>query len=417
MIKEKELIKNIEKYAEPFSHTEGLQPLIENASHAKFVLLGEASHGTSEFYKIRSDITKQLIQHHQYSFIAVEGDWPSCYEINRYIKGIATEYKNGEDVLKKSFTRWPAWMWANYEMVELIEWLRNYNQTRNEEDKIGFYGVDVYSLWESIEAIVKYLKKTNSPILQKAINALECLDPFEKKPEKYGISSAFYGENCVSEIIELLHNIQNDKQRFKDDSEARLNMTINALVAKNAEHYYYTMMTNDNESWNIRDRHMVEALRHIASFYGTSTKGIVWEHNTHIGDARATDMASEGMVNVGQITREQYSEANIYAIGFGTFEGTVIAGHKWGEKPEVMVVPKGTPCSWEEALHQSSPGNKYIIFNEENRKEFSNIIGHRAIGVVYNPNFEHHGNYVPSRISERYDAFIHVDKTNALKPL
>ena len=417
MLKTDQLLDYLEKYAVSFSSTTELTPLIQKSSTAKFVLLGEASHGTSEFYRIRSDMTKQLIQEHSFSFIAVEGDWPACYEVNRYIKGMAPEYSSAEDVLKKAFNRWPTWMWANEENVELIDWLYNYNQTQSGK-KIGFYGLDVYSLWESMDAIVDYLEKIKSPVLQKALKAIECFVQHERRPEKYGVAAAFYGEDCMNEVLELLQSITEGKKEVDDDnSETELNMNINAIVANNAEHYYRTMITDDNESWNIRDRHMVEALHHISEFYDSKAKGIIWEHNTHIGDARATDMADEGMVNVGQLTREKYGSDQVYAVGFGTYQGTVIAAEKWGATPEIMTVPPGTVGSWEEALHHTGAGNQYLLFTDENRSAFRDIIGHRAIGVVYHPEFEQYGNYVPSRLSERYNAFIHVDKTKALSPL
>lgn len=416
MIRMEVLIDQIKQYAVPFSTAAELAPLVKEASKAKFVLLGEASHGTSEFYTIRREITKQLIKNHQSSFVAIEGDWPACYEVNRYIKGMAPEYSSAEEVLKSSFHRWPSWMWANEEMIDLIEWLYVYNQTQTDK-KIGFYGLDVYSLWESMEAIVDHLKKINSPDLQKALEAIACFEPFHPKPEQYGISAAFYGENCMKEVMDLLLMIKDKRKIDQNDPESALNMKINAIVARNAEYYYHTMVTNDTESWNIRDSHMVEALDIIGDFYGPDAKGIVWEHNTHIGDARATDMAREGMVNVGQLTRERYGEDQIYSVGFGTYQGTVIAAEKWGVKHEVMPVPPGAAGSWEEALHSARECNQYVMFTKENKNIFNGEIGHRAIGVVYHPFYEKFGNYVPTRPSERYDAFIHIDRTKALKPL
>src|SRR6478736_4988494 len=245
-------------------------------------------------------------QNHNFSFIAVEGDWPSCFEVNRYIKGYTTQYANAEDVLK-TFSRWPSWMWANQEIKELIEWLRDYNNNLPaHQPKVGFYGLDVYSLWESMEAIIEYLENNHASDAKKAKKAFECFEPFHREAQMYGISSAFYGKNCMVEILELLQTIQQKKDTYTHEPEAALSMQVNALVASNAEAYYHTMITNDNESWNIRDRHMVEALKYIQSYYKDSAKGIVWEHNTHIGDARATDMKSSGMVNVGQLTREEY---------------------------------------------------------------------------------------------------------------
>lgn len=410
-------IEQIEKHAIRFTDESHLKPLIQTASNAKYVLLGEASHGTSEFYTVRSAITKQLIEKHGFSFIAVEGDWPSCYEVNRYVKGNAPEYKNAREALQ-AFNRWPSWMWANEEIVELANWLYSYNQRQaTEHKKIGFYGMDVYSLWESMEAMIQYLEKIQSPDVEKVKQAFACFEPFHRKAEMYGVSAALYGEDCMEEVVALLQTIQQNKHTYNSDSEASLNMQINALVTANAEAYYHAMVTHDDKSWNIRDRHMVEALDYIGKYYGAEAKGIVWEHNTHIGDARATDMARQGLENVGQLTREKYGQEQIYSIGFGTHHGTVIAARSWGDPLEKMVVPKAKRGSWEDALHQAGAFNKYIMFTTENRDVFQRTIGHRAIGVVYHPEMEHLGNYVPSRLSNRYDAFIHIEETNALSPL
>ncbi|WP_046174772.1 erythromycin esterase family protein [Domibacillus indicus] len=413
MIKTDQYAALIKQHAVRFSEIDDLSPVIQAACRAKYVLLGEASHGTSEFYTTRAEITKKLIQEHGFSFIAVEGDWPACFEVNRYIKGQAPEYANAEEVLR-SFQRWPSWMWANDEITSLVNWLYEYNREHNKQ--IGFYGMDVYSLWESMEAVVDYLEKIQSPDVDKAKKAFECFEPFHREPEQYGISAAIYGESCLAEVMDLLKAIQKNRKTYNRDPEASLNMQVNALVARNAEAYYQAMVTNGNESWNIRDRHMVEALGFIGAYYGAQSKGIIWEHNTHIGDARATDMAQEGMVNVGQLTREIYGQDQVYAVGFGTHRGTVIAADRWGSPLEVMAVPEGLPGSWEDMMHQAGPFNQYILFTPDNRKLFQETVGHRAIGVVYHPEMEHFGNYVPSRLSDRYDAFIHIDKTSALSP-
>ncbi|OAH59561.1 MULTISPECIES: erythromycin esterase family protein [Bacillaceae] len=417
MIKMDQYVEHIQKHAVRFINAADLEPLIKGASHAQYVLLGEASHGTSEFYTTRAEITKKLIEEHGFSFVAVEGDWPACFEVNRYIKGHTPEYTNAEAVLH-SFNRWPAWMWANEEVAHLVDWLRAFNENQKTADKlVGFYGLDVYSLWESMEAIIHYLEKTKSPDVEKAKQVFECFEPFHRQAEEYGISAAFYGESCIQEIMSLLQTIHQHKHSYDGDLESSLNMQVNALVASNAEAYYHAMVTNENESWNIRDRHMVEALDHIGQYYGKDAKGIIWEHNTHIGDARATDMANGGTVNVGQLTREKYGKENVYAIGFGTHHGTVIAAQKWGKPAEVMMVPKAEKGSWEDLVHQAGPYNKYLLFTEENHNVFRDILGHRAIGVVYHPLMERFGNYVPSRLSERYNAFIHIEETKALSPL
>ncbi|HZG72126.1 MAG TPA: erythromycin esterase family protein [Chondromyces sp.] len=410
------LIQAIKHEAKPLRDTSDLDSLIQEIKDEKYVLLGESSHGTSEFYQTRAELSKRLITERGFTFIAIEGDWPACQLVNRYIKGFDQTYTNARQVLS-SFNRWPTWMWANEEMIDLIEWLKAYNQTRPKKQQVGFYGIDVYSLWESMDEIIKYLEKNQSPVAETAKKAFACFDPFHRQPEKYGVSAAIYSEGCHDEVIKLLTDICLNKKKYADSEESDLNLEVNALVTANAENYYRTMIVNDNESWNIRDRHMVEALNKISEFYGKQAKGIIWEHNTHIGDARATDMADENVVNVGQLLREQEGKEQVYIIGFGTHRGTVIAADEWGVNFDKMIVPPAQAGSWEDMMHQAGPNDKILIFNEENRQMFQDIVGHRAIGVVYDPKYEHLGNYVPSVMSERYDAFIYINSTNALTPL
>ena len=215
----------------------------------------------------------------------------------------------------------------------------------------------------------------------------------------------------------MLTDISLKRNIYLDNEESGLNLEVNALITANAESYYRTMITDDKESWNIRDRHMVETLNRIMMFFGNQAKGIIWEHNTHVGDARATDMADEGIVNVGQLLREQEGDENLYIIGFGTHRGSVIAADQWGKNFKQMMTPPAQAGSWEDLMHRANAKNKILLFNNENRHVFNYPIGHRAIGVVYNPLYEHLGNYVPSKMSERYDAFIYINNTNALHPL
>ncbi len=409
------LIQSIKEESKPFHKQEDIDHLISKIQDETFVLLGESSHGTSEFYKIRADLSKKLITEKGFSYIAVEGDWPACQQINRYIKGLEHTYSNAREVLS-SFHRWPTWMWANEEIIELIEWLRDYNNNKPINQKVGFYGIDVYSLWESIDELIAYLEKIQSPQIELAKKTFSCFEPFNRRPEKYGLSASFYGEDCLNEVTKLLTQITLNKMT-KSHSEENLNLEVNAIITANAENYYRTMVVNDNESWNIRDRHMVEALNKIHEFYGEHAKGIVWEHNTHVGDARATDMANEGVVNVGQLLREEKQPETIFIIGFGTHRGTVIAADEWGVAPEQIIIPPAQKGSWEDAMHQAGPHDKFIHFTKHNRHLFQKPIGHRAIGVVYNPAYEQYGNYVPSSMSDRYDAFIYINVTNALHPL
>ncbi|MBO1513674.1 erythromycin esterase family protein [Metabacillus bambusae] len=411
-----ELIQAIKDYAKPLTNLNDFNSLLHEIEMQKYVLLGEASHGTSEYYKIRAELSKKLIVEKGFTFLAVEGDWPACQHVNRYIKGFDQVTPNAREVLQ-SFNRWPTWMWANEEMIELIEWLKEYNQKQPKDTQVGFYGIDIYSLWESMDEIIKYLEKTHSPQLEDAKKAFTCFEPFNRQPEKYGVSAALYSEGCHDEVIKLLTEICLNKNKQLDSAENRLNLEVNALITANAENYYRTMVVNDNESWNIRDRHMVEVINKISEYYGNQAKGIIWEHNTHVGDARATDMAAESIVNVGQLLREQKGKEDIFIVGFGTHRGTVIAADQWGVNFEKMIIPPAEAGSFEDALHKAGPSDKLLIFNDENHHKFNRTIGHRAIGVVYDPKYEHYGNYVPSVISDRYDAFVYVNYTNALTPL
>ncbi|MCZ2257886.1 erythromycin esterase family protein [Sporosarcina sp. G11-34] len=408
----------VEKYALPFESNDDLTPLIDAIGDAKIVLLGEASHGTSEFYTVRAKLSKMLIEQKGFTAIAVEGDWPTCRHVNRYIKGHEDETMTARDVLK-AFNRWPTWMWANEEIADLVDWLKSYNSLLGPTQKIGFYGIDLYSLWESMEEILYYLTRADSlgVDLELAKKVLTCFEPFNRLPEHYAIATAHHSQTCAIEVGRLFSSIGANEHLYPTDFEQSLNLKMNALVTKNAEAYYRTSVQTDEISWNIRDGHMVEAINEVRKFYGEDTKIIVWEHNTHIGDARATAMKDEGMLNVGQLLREQNKKEDVFAVGFGTHNGTVVAANEWGVPFEKLEVPSAKKDSWEDVLHKTGTFNKLLIFNEENREHFTKSIDHRAIGVVYNPQFEAHQNYIPSIIGDRYDAFIFINETTALQPL
>jgi erythromycin esterase-like protein len=408
------MIEAAKQLSQPFNEN-ARNRLIEETGQCKYVLFGEASHGTSEYYTVRSELTKRLIIEKGFRFIAVEGDWPACYTLNRYVKGYPDAAANAKEALQ-DFKRWPTWMWANQEIAELAEWLRRYNADKDDGEMVGFYGIDVYSLWESLDEILKYLQAEGSPHFEAARQAFECFEPHAKNEQAYGVSAALYGEGCEDEVVELLSKLQDQwREAPSGDRENMLSAEMNAMAVQGAESYYRTMIRHDADSWNIRDRHMVQALEKLMEFHGEEAKAVVWEHNTHIGDARATDMARDGMVNVGQLLREKHSE-DVYAVGFGTYEGTVIAGWSWGAPMEVMRVPQAIRNSWEELLHRISAEDKLIFFDEGDTVLDDTIVGHRAIGVVYHPERER-GNYVPTMISKRYNAFIYLDRTEALSPL
>lgn len=399
----------------PLINSKSLDPLMKSIGDRKVVLLGEASHGTHEYYTWRAAISKRLIEEKGFNFIAVEGDWPASYKLNRYIKG----YKKGditvESILKK-MDRWPTWMWANWEVADLIEWMKEHNQDLSAETKAGFYGLDVYSLWTSMNEMLIYLEKEDHPVAETLRKAVACFDPFDKDEQEYA-RHTLYNERCKKEVLNVLEQIRQDKPELDGDREAAFNAEQNALIAVNAEEYYTAMIQFDGRSWNVRDRHMMETLQRLMYFHGSEAKGIVWAHNTHIGDARATDMADEGLVNIGELTREEYGRDNVYLCGFAGYEGEVIAGSEWEAPMEKMKSPKAKRGSIEHYLHRKYNADGYLLFEGENKEKYNLEFPHRAIGVVYDPLHERRGNYVPSIISERYDALLYLNKTTALHPL
>jgi erythromycin esterase-like protein len=411
----KKLIAAIKEHSLPLNE-QSLDKLIEAIGNARIVMIGEASHGTSEFYTIRAEFSKKLIEQKGFNVIAVEGDWPAAQAVNRYVKGYGQEGRSARDVLLKSFNRWPAWMWANEEIEQFTEWLKEKNDTLDK--KIGFYGIDLYSLYESIDELLQFLSENPKykADLEHARKAFSCFEPFNRMPEHYALSAAHFTEECISEVSSLLTSLRKNEETYPDKHEEDLNVIMNALVAKNAEVYYREMM-KDAVSWNTRDQHMVEVVNELIKYHGGDAKIIIWEHNTHIGDASETDMKDEQMINVGQLIREQYGKDNTFAIGFGTYKGSVIAADSWGDPLSVIDVPPAKLSTWEGQLRAAGEEDKVLLFTEENREMFNDWIGHRAIGVVYNPEFEAYGNYVPSRVGSRYDAFIHIHQSKALRPL
>ena len=411
----RKLISAIKEQAFPFND-ENLDKVLDAIGDAHIVMIGEASHGTSQFYTIRAELSKRLIEQKGFHIVAVEGDWPSVQAVNQYVKGFADENATARDVLLNAFKRWPTWMWANEEVEAFTEWLKEKNAALDK--KVGFYGIDLYSLYESIDEVLKFLSENPQykVDLEHAKKAFTCFEPYNRMPEHYALSTAKFTGECISEVSSLLQSLRSHEEHYSDAHEEDLNVIMNALVAKNAEAYYRAMM-QDAKSWNTRDLHMVEAIRELMKYHGEDAKIIIWEHNTHIGDASETDMKEDGLINVGQLMREQYGKNNTFAIGFGTYQGTVIAADSWGDPLEVFEVPPSKLSMWEGQLHAAGPEDKILIFNDENRDLFNDWIGHRAIGVVYNPAFEAYGNYVPSRVGSRYDAFIYIDQSNALKPL
>lgn len=409
----------IRKVAYPLNSKADLSTLFNKIGDQRIVMLGEASHGTHEFYTWRTHITKKLIEEKGFNFIAVEGDWPDCYRVNRFIKGYDFNSKSAYNILH-AFNRWPTWMWANWEIVALADWLKDYNSFLPADKRIGFYGLDVYSLWESMESIMQYLKRTDPNALKIAEEAARCFEPYrDEEGSSYARASQFVPELCENEVVDLLKQIQKRLPLYNTDNENVFSTEQNALVTVNAEKYYRAMIKGGPHSWNVRDSHMEETMERLLDFHGKNSKVVIWEHNTHIGDARATDMADEGMYNIGELARVRHHEKGVFLVGLGTYKGSVTAGKSWGAKMQKMEVPPAKEGSWEDILHNAGQENKLVIMDDLVKEDvfMENRLGHRAIGVVYNPEYEKYGNYVPTTLPLRYDAFIFLHDTKALHPL
>jgi erythromycin esterase-like protein len=406
----------VQGLSRPLQTDADLDPVVDQIGDARYVLIGEASHGTSEFYTWRARLSRRLIEEKGFSFVSVEGDWPDCCKVNRYVKGYPDAGNRAYDVLH-AFARWPTWMWANWEMVAFCEWLRNHNAHEPVNRKAGFYGLDVYSLWESMDTIIDYLEQVDPAAAATAREAYICFEPYGEDAQSYALNTTLVPSSCEDEVVDLLMEVRQRAPLYDHDSEGAFNAEQNALVMVNAERYYRAMMGRGPDSWNIRDRHMLATLARLMDYHGPESKGIVWAHNTHVGDARATDMARAGMVNIGQLARENYRDDGVYLVGFGANRGSVIAGKSWGAPMERMAVPDSIPDSWESVLHHADGEDRLLLLDSvRNADAFVRLRGHRAIGVVYHPEREW-GNFVPTSLPRRYDAFLYIDETEALNPL
>jgi erythromycin esterase-like protein len=401
----------------PLSSEKDLNLLMQKIGSARVVMLGEASHGTHEYYAWRAAITKRLIQEKGFDFIAVEGEWADSYRINNFIKGPRRD-SAAVLALLQQFNRWPTWMWGNYEIASLVRWLNNYNQGKDSMTKAGFYGLDVYCLWESMAELMPFLEGRDPSIIQAAKKVHTCFQPYGADPERYALAVQSSFDDCGVETSRLWKAISRSPNGNQKKSEAQFVMEQNALVALNGERYYRAMVSSGAESWNIRDRHMMQTLKRLLEHHGSDSKAIVWAHNTHVGDARHTDMVLGGEVNLGQLARQELGQDKVYVVGFGSHSGSVIAATSWGVPYGVMNLPAAQKDSWEHMLHAMGDGNKMVLSAEiRGIPRLQQAIGHRAVGVVYRSQLESRGNYVPSVIPKRYDAFLFIDKTNALHPI
>lgn len=397
---------------------ESLDNLINAAKDKKLVLLGEASHGTHEYYVWRDKITRRLVEEGNYNFIAVEGDFASLYNLNKYVKNKESAGNSAREVLL-GLSRWPRWMWANEEVVAMAEWLRNYNDKLPEDKKIGFYGMDVYDEWHSKEMVLQLLKKTNREVYAYVQAQYDCFHPHKGESWQYAHAVKAGKDDCAQATKNVVGYIRANRQKLEAlPGDEYFYLLQNAIVVHNAEAFYRESVTSkDSASWNSRAFHMHATVADLLSLYGKDSKGIVWAHNTHIGDASYTNMRNFGEKNIGQLTRESLGEENVFLIGFTTNQGKVIAARNWGGTLEEMEIPQAIPKSIEAKLSEVDYDSFYVIFNRKDRKDQRlKQIGNRAVGVVYNPERDRR-QFVPTFVPLRYDAIVFFQHTTALQPL
>jgi erythromycin esterase-like protein len=401
-------------------------PVLSLVGNSSLCLLGEATHGTHEFYRERAEITKRLIKEKGFTAVAVEADWPDAFRVNRYVRGLSDD-KNANEALG-GFKRFPTWMWRNTVVVDFIEWLREYNASLPlTAPKVGFYGLDLYSLYTSIEAVLWYLSKVDPEAAKRARFRYSCFEHFGEDTQAYGYATSVgLSSSCEREVVEQLIELRRRSVDYasRDGRVARDEFFFaeqNARLVRNAEKYYRTMFRGRVESWNLRDRHMAETLEalltHLA-VQGENAKVAVWEHNSHLGDARATYMADYGELNVGQLVRQRYG-GDAILIGFTTYEGSVTAASEWDGPAERKRVRPAIAESYETMFHESV-GSDFLLTirtNEAGARAVRQPRLERAIGVIYLPQTERQSHYFDARLAEQFDAVIHFDETEALEPL
>lgn len=393
---------------------------------ARIVLLGEASHGTHEFYRERARITKRLIREHGFTAIAIEGDWPDTHRVHRYVRGAGAD-RDAEEALR-GFRRFPAWMWRNAEMLDLVGWLRTHDDGLDRgARRVGVHGLDLYSLGASMDAVIAYLEAHDPAAAARARKRYGCLAPYAAESAAYG-RAVLLGtdEPCRREVLAQLVELRRAAgDLLRGDGVAREDEQFfaeqNASVVANAEAYYRTMFGDRAASWNLRDRHMADTLDHLLAHldrHGGRTRVVVWAHNSHLGDARATDVAARGELNLGQLLRERHGR-DVVSVGFTTSTGTVTAASDWGGAPERKRVRPPLPESWEALLHATGIPDLLLcsLADGELGRALAEPRLQRAIGVIYRPETERQSHWYGASLAHQFDALVHLDVTRAVEPL
>jgi len=405
--------------------SEDYDKLLELIGDARIVLLGEASHGTHEFYRERATITRRLILEKGFQAVAVEADWPDAYRVNRWIRCVGDD-RTGRDALG-DFQRFPRWMWRNADVLTFLEWLRRHNESLIPEQRVGFYGLDLYSLFSSIEAVIGFLERIDPEAALRARYRYGCFEDFGEDSQAYGYAAEFgLSRSCedqaMQQLLELQRQAADLSQRDgKIPEDEFFYAEQNARLVKNAEEYYRSMFRGRISSWNLRDRHMAETLEALTAHFdrhGGRSKIVVWEHNSHVGDARATSMGDSGEWNVGQLSREHFGK-EAFLVGFTTYRGTVTAARDWDAPAERKRVRPGLAGSWEALFHEIGYTNFLLPLRDlaSTEETFLPRRLERAIGVIYRPETERVSHYFEARLPQQFDAVIHFDETRAVEPL
>lgn len=391
---------------------QGIHRLVERLGTARLVLIGEASHGTHEFYALRAELTRRLIAQKGFNCVAVEADWPDAYRVNRWVRH-ASDDRDAQGALG-DFTRFPRWMWRNRDVVAFIAWLRSWNADRAPEARAGFYGLDLYSFHASAAAVLDYLAKVDPPAAARARERYAC---FGADPQAYGYAASLglapsCEEEALGQLVELRRRAADYALRDgRLAADEHFFAEQNARLLANAEAYYRAMFGSHVESWNLRDRHMMETLSTLIDYLGGKT--VVWAHNSHLGDARATEMGRRGELNLGQLVREAQGDRAML-VGFTTHRGTVTAASNWDEPAQRKRVRPSLPGSYERLFHDAGLGEFWL---PTAGAELPDERLERAIGVIYRPQTERLSHYFGARLAQQFDAVIHIDETTALEPL
>lgn len=404
------IVSEIKNHSHPITSDESFRPLLSRISSSKVVMLGASTHGTEEFYEIRRMLTEKLISDYGFNFVAVEGDWPDIHQLNDYIH-------RGDNVSAReimlNFGRWPTWMWANEQTANLIESLKG--------KPVGFYGIDVYSLYESLDQIKKYARRLSPDVEQRILDSITLFDAFEKDEIKYAKSLAKNPELYEQEILQCLREILRLRKNETNLSEQELfDLKQNAKLIRNSQNYYRSMLSGSDSSWNARQGHMLEMLDATLRHHGQDAKAVVWAHNTHVGDYHACDLGDQGLLSFGGLAREKYGSENVSLVGLGTYEGEVLAAKAWEGEPQLFHLSRALGSTYDDYLHKACrelecPG-LYLMMHGE--PALAKRKGLRSIGVVYGPGSETPiKNYTNSELSKRFDSFIFINETHALKAL